>query len=92
MKAEAPILAGGGSVRASRRPRFRLFFLISLLWLPVAFLGAIAAWAGKDGELAKPGWLLVALEPVFLALAVLFRLTESPREVWEQRPPPPSAV
>ena len=88
MSSKSQIVAGGGySVhKFTGRPRFRLFCFIALLWLPVTLLASLALRAGIGEEFVKLRWLcwlLVAAEPVLIALALFFRFTEQPRRVVE---------
>jgi hypothetical protein len=88
MSIKSNIVAGGGySVREfTGRPKFRLLCFIALLWLPVAICASIPLWTGLGEDFTELQWLcwvLVAVEPALIALALFFRFTEQPRRVVE---------
>jgi hypothetical protein len=67
------------------RPRMRCFTFLAVLWAAVAFIGV---WLLSQGEIAahdsgirRLAWLILLPEPVFVGLAVFFRLTERPRRI-----------
>ena len=72
------------------RPRTRLFFALSLFWVLVSakLLDPLLNGAFRG---SKPieffGWALVAVHPLLIAMAVYFRITETPHRVMRRIPP-----
>ena len=69
------------------RPKFRLNSFLALLWLPLALLFSSVLWSGLNDESIALRWIcwaLVSVEPVLIALAVIFRFTEQSRSIVER--------
>ena len=89
MAPELQIIEGGGwhTRQTIVRPKARLFTLLSVAWLAVVGFGLFLFWS----ELVNASswrwlYLLTGLpEPVFIVLAVVFRVTEEPRPINERR-------
>lgn len=87
MSAGFQIIANGGWRIYHRfgRPKTRLCAFLSIVWLPV---GAVAVFLGSSEARVGFGWwpygLAVVAEIVFLALAIVFWLTEKPRPIREE--------
>ncbi len=89
MKANQAFVHGGGWVIRQRvgRPMMRFFAFAALVWLCVAVIAGMLLWAAPADVPGGLWWACVfsvALEPVFVVLAVLCRLFEKPRTVVEQ--------
>jgi len=72
------------------RPKARFFAFVALMWAGVAFVGAVMLWLDTSWELdsveiRRLAWWVVIPEPVFLGLAIFFRLVERPRKVTAPR-------
>ena len=67
------------------RPKARLCVFLSVIWATVATIGVLLLWqpdsSAEVSELYYLGWVLVVPEPVFIALAFFFWLTEQPRKI-----------
>ena len=79
---------GGGWVlrEIECRPKARAFASLSVLWLLVVVAASVAL-GGVAGRFTVLWWGCVALivpEPIFVALAVYFGLTEQPQRKVEQ--------
>ena len=78
---------GSWTVRETvRRPMARFFTLVSFLWLLASIGASSPFWNGWPQSFSGLEWLcslLVALEPVFIGLAVVFWFTEHPRTTRE---------
>lgn len=71
-----------------RRPRTRFFALLWCLWLFVAVGASFPFWQVWPESFSETEWicaLIIALEAVFVVVAVILRLTEPPRTIKEQR-------
>lgn len=72
------------------RPKARFFTFLSAVWAGLALIGVLLLWHGESwsglSELRHIAWLFVVPEPIFVGLAIYFRLVERPRKV----PTPPS--
>ena len=88
------IVAGGGWIQHQSvgRPRTRLFFLLSLIWLGVALVGSVPfwqnAWPPSFSGAEWGGLALMLPEPVFIVLAIKFALTEPQQTTVARRPNP----
>lgn len=71
------------------RPRTRLFFILSLFWVLVT-ANLLEPLLNGVFRASKPmealGWLLVAAHPCLIAMAVYFRITETPHRVMRRIP------
>ncbi len=67
------------------RPRARFCGFLAVIWATVSIIAALLLWQGLDtpelAEIRRLAWLLLLPEPVFIGLAVFFRLTEAPRAI-----------
>lgn len=93
MKSHSHIVAGGGWVtrQSMGRPRARLFGFLSVLWLGVSICASFPFWDGWPHAFSELEWVCGALlipQPVFIALTLLFLLTEKRRPITEQPPNP----
>ena len=74
------------------RPKARFCAYLALMWSLVAIGGGIMLWQGVDDpELRHLAWFTMAPEPVFIILALFFRLTEVPQKIpapsdWHEPP------
>lgn len=71
------------------RPKARFFTFLSVIWAGVALIGGLLLSPGEpasgSSELSYIAWLMLVPEPIFVGLAIYFRLVERPRKV----PTPP---
>jgi hypothetical protein len=95
MVAAAKIIEGGGwfTRQVVVRPKARFFTFLSIVWLAVGGFGLFLFWSGAADDFSAWRWLYafpVLPEPVFIALAIVFWITEEPRAVSErcQNPDP----
>jgi hypothetical protein len=62
-----------------------MFTFLSVIWAMVALIGGLLLWAGglasESSELSRLAWLVVVPEPIFIGLAIYFRLVERPQKV-----------
>lgn len=84
MKTLPHIVSGGGWIKHQVliRPKARLFSILSAIWLAVAIAVLSSLCAEWPQSLASRPWLCAALlvpEPLLMALAVKFWLTEAPQ-------------
>ncbi len=84
MNTPPQIVSGGGWIKqqALIRPKARLFSMLSLIWLGVAIAVLSTLCAQWPQFFASRPWLCAALlapEPLLMALAVMFWLTEAPQ-------------
>jgi hypothetical protein len=80
MSTQVQIIAGGGwfTRRVVRRPTARFLTFLSIVWLPVASFGSFLFWSELTGSCSWR-WLYglaVLPEPAFIAVALLFWLTD----------------
>jgi hypothetical protein len=71
-----------------RRPKTRFFTLLSCLWLFISVGATFPFWQGWPESFSATEWfcaLIISLEFVFVAAAVIFWFTEPPRIMREQR-------
>jgi hypothetical protein len=85
MTSKQPIVHGGGwfTRQTFGKPKARFLAFLSLVWFPVAPVAGLVAWLGAIGPSPYVQWgcaVLVALEPIFITFAIIFRLVERPRK------------
>ena len=83
---KAHIMPHGWMAREiTARPKARFFGFLAVIWAAVALIGALLLWLGTPdtelGEIRRLAWLFLIPEPIFLSLAIFFRLVERPRKV-----------
>lgn len=72
-----------------RRPRTRLFFLLSVLWLIVSAPASFPFLDGWPESFTEVEWLaiiLIAPHPIFILLALFFSFNRTPCIVRDYRP------
>jgi hypothetical protein len=89
MKLCSDIAAGGGWVTREivGRPKARFFGVLSVVWLFVALPASIVFLDGSSQPFGDLEWLCLLLllpQPVFVGLAVAYRLFEKPRRLTER--------
>jgi hypothetical protein len=87
---KAHIMPHGWMAREiTARPKARFFGFLAVIWAAVALIGALLLWLGtpgtESGEIRRLAWLILIPEPIFLSLAIFFRLVEHPRKVLAPR-------
>jgi hypothetical protein len=87
------IVHGGGWIVRTivRRPKTRLFLLLSASWLVVsvpALFPFLDGWPKEFSEVEVLATLLIAPHPVFVVLAVFFWRTERPCIIEQEIPNP----
>lgn len=92
-KSIAQFIHGGGWVirQATGKPKARFFSFLSVIWSTVSLCASFPFWHGLPVSLSRLEYLcafFIALEPVFVALAVFFWLTEVPRPITKALPNP----
>lgn len=100
--ASMSIIHGGGHIARQKviRPKARLFGFLSVIWLPLTAIGSMVWWTIGADQLPAAAWLpwlcglIIALQPVFIALSLAFLFFERPRRVtvMEQYRPPNDSV
>jgi hypothetical protein len=93
MAGAGQIVEGGGwfARQVVVRPKARFFTFLSVVWLAVIGLGLFLVWSGPADDFSGWRWLYafpVLPEPAFIALAIVFWITEEPRSVSERYPNP----
>ena len=91
MKSQSDIVEGGGWITRLGRPRARFFGFLSVVWLLVSICASFPFWDGWPQSFGYSEWLcgvLLALQPVFIVLTIVFLLTEQPRTITEEHPNP----
>jgi hypothetical protein len=93
MKSSTPIVANGGwtTRRTIGRPRARFFGFLSLAWLLLSAIAGLVLWADwppRFDWLSGCLVLLLAVEPVWIALAAVHLFREQPREITQYLPNP----
>ena len=93
MKSQSDIVEGGGWITRQTlgRPRARCFGFLSVVWLLVSICASFPFWDGWPQSFGYSEWLcgvLLAPQPVFIVLAIVFLLTEQPRTITEEHPNP----
>src|ERR1043166_5023687 len=83
MKLSIQIVEGGGWMTRNTvgRPRARFFAFLSLIWLVASLCASLPFWDGWPDSFGYLAWLGSAVlvpQPVFVALAIVFRLVEQP--------------
>jgi hypothetical protein len=81
MKSSTEIVHGGGWVihRTIAKPRASILTLLSLIWIGVALPASVPFQNGVPAPFSWLEWLcisLMAMEPLLIALALLFWLVE----------------
>ena len=89
MKSSIQIVEGGGWITRNTvgRPRARFFAFLSVIWLGVSLCASLPFWDGWPDSFGYLEWLcsaLLVLQPVFVVLAIVFRLAEQPRSIVER--------
>ncbi len=90
MKTNSSFVHGGGWIRREviGRPKARFFGFLSVVWLLVSVCASIPFWCPWPQRVTDLDWLcvlLIAPHPVFIVLALVFRLTERPRTIVQRR-------
>ena len=93
MEFNADIVAGGGWVtrKTTGRPVTRFFTFLSIIWCGVAICASFPFWEGWPGAFSTLDWLcgvLVAMEPIFIVLSIVFGLTEKRRTITQHEQNP----
>jgi hypothetical protein len=83
MKPNSPIIHGGGwfTRETVGRPKARFFGFLSVAWLFVSVGASTPFWLSWPQRFTGWDWLcvlLIALQPVFIVLAIVFRFMERP--------------
>jgi hypothetical protein len=86
MKSCSDIAAGGGWVTREivGRPKARFFAFLSVIWLFISLPASIFLREGSPesfGVLEWPCIVMLMFHPVFIGLAVVYRLFEMPRQM-----------
>ena len=89
MKSSIQIVEGGGWITRQTvgRPKARFFGFLSIIWFGVSLCASFPFWDGWPESFGYLEWLCGALivpQPVLIALAVVFLLTEQPRTIVEE--------
>ena len=95
MNLKADFVHGGGWVTHETvgRPKARFFLFLSVVWLVVSVSAGILVYSGSVELFPFHRWaciFLVALQVLFILLAVIFAFTEKPR-IFVQRLPNPES-
>ncbi len=91
MKPGTTFVAGGGWVirRAVGRRKARFFAVLALVWSPVCVSAGVIVGSAELSLLSQRACIvLLALELVFIAIAVGFAVIEKPREIAKYVPNP----
>lgn len=93
MKSDSHIVHGGGweTYQIVVQPKACLFRFLSIFWLLISVCAMspfLTGWPESFGFLEFTCSGLILLEPVFVTLAIFFKLTEKPRTVVARRPNP----
>ena len=84
----AGIPTGWSTHQIFGRPKARFFGFLSVAWLFVSVGASTPFWLSWPQRFTGWDWLcvlLIALQPVFIVLAIVFWLTEQPRIFTERR-------
>ncbi len=84
MNAESEIVHGGGWIprQVFGKPKARLFGYLAVVWLFFAVSASASFLAGLPNIFLLPDWLsvvLIAVEPILVAVAVVFWIVEPAR-------------
>jgi len=88
------IVHGGGWMKRKfiGRPKSRFFAFLSVIWLAVSLCASAPFWLDAwPPTFSGVEWLcglLILPEPAFIVLAIVFAVTEKPREMTEHIPNP----
>jgi hypothetical protein len=93
MKPNSNIIHGGGWVerQTTGKPKASALTFISVVWLLVSICASTLFWNGFPGSFSWSDWLfisLIAVEPIWILLAVVFWLIEPSRTITERKPNP----
>ena len=84
MHADSEIVQGGGWIvrQVVGKPKTRLFGYLAVVWLFVAVSASVPFWDGLPNIFSLADWLsvvLIAVEPILVAVAVVFWIVEPAR-------------
>lgn len=89
MKSSIQIIEGRGWITRNTvgRPRARFCAFLSVIWLGVSLCASLPFWDGWPDSFGSLEWLCSALlvaQPIYVVLAIVFRLTEKPGSTVER--------